>query len=54
MIQQLTGLYRQGQEKLRQGEWGEYGRIQEEIESIITRLEQGVSGFQPVNDRTEE
>lgn len=40
LINRLAGLYRQGQEKLKAGEWGEYGRIQAEMEQIIGQLEE--------------
>ena len=32
--------FRRSQEALRQGHWGDYGRLQEELEGILERMAQ--------------
>lgn len=40
LIRQIISLYREGQERLKTGDWAAYGRIQQEIDGIIRVLEE--------------
>lgn len=41
-IKQLVNLHKQAQERLKAGDWAAYGRLQEELASIISKLEAGM------------